>query len=399
MSPGCFELLLSEVWTLAERKHSTPQWSHGWWLLAIPALYGAVDAAGPGQWGSHGEGGNASFDSGWWGLFHSVLWAHGQKRISNQFSKTLNSTLIEVVWLYFFLPLGPIAWPSWSRSWISLWGGADAASQRRAPSTSQLPSTPDARERDGRSSLRGAAWQIEKLQKGTAVVVDLSTFYGLLLFLFILRFQRKKELGNSCRKENQVTNMMFKPSSCSRNSRDRDATYSVEQFFTNRNPLNSKLLLQVNRTFSIGPWWEEGTVSTHYKIAFYYLDWLESSWKQYVLNHGKGKKQIIKNDAIHPFSLCVYQVSYPFFAKQTKIHPFRGVSPPLSAKALVDGAGRLDLLDVVAWLLAETADQGLVASCLPAAHRWNEVALGVGWCDPPGVWDGMLGIRESVEKI
>lgn len=84
ISPGCFELLLSEVWTLVEGKLSTAQWSHGWWLLAIPALYGAVDAAGPGQWGNHGEGGNASFDRCWWGLFHSVLWAHGQKRISNQ---------------------------------------------------------------------------------------------------------------------------------------------------------------------------------------------------------------------------------------------------------------------------------------------------------------------------
>lgn len=82
-----FELLLSEVWTLVEGKLPTAQWSHGWWLLAIPALYGAVDAAGPGQWGSHGEGGNASFNWCWWGLFHSVLWDHGQKRISNQFSK------------------------------------------------------------------------------------------------------------------------------------------------------------------------------------------------------------------------------------------------------------------------------------------------------------------------
>lgn len=48
------------------------------------------------------------------------------------------------------------------------------------------------------------------------------------------------------------------------------------------------------------------------------------------------------------------------------LHPFHGVSPPLSAKALVDGAGGLDLLDVVAWLLAKTADQGLVASRLLA---------------------------------
>lgn len=98
-------------------------------------------------------------------------------------SKLSNSTLIEVVFLFTSQP-GPVVRLSWSRSWISLWGGVDAASLRRAPSTSQLPSTPDARERDGRSSLRGAAWQIEKLQKGTVVGI-LSTFYGLFLFLFI----------------------------------------------------------------------------------------------------------------------------------------------------------------------------------------------------------------------